>query len=283
MCGVAHLAERYETYRKKRLISAGISIAVLLVVLIAALLFGVDGKKREKTASADEAVSVQATQAPENVPDGTVIRNEGEAWFPEEKNWVYHFTYAYPQVAGQDYAALMVNDTYQMALDEMLQLVLPMFANEPAMRYDGKNEVHHDFEVMCNNGRFLSILQKKSQTRGEEGTFLSLESLTFDMSGEYLGESLTLRGVVMVGDSTDQIAAALLPHIYAEFVQLQEKGICKKDVDRETFEIEFSPAIHFYADENGNAVFYLPPSLMEKPSFQTHVFVYSPEELEKLL
>ena len=90
------MADRYETYRKKRLISAGISIAVLLVVLIAALLFGVDGKKREKTASADEAVSVQATQAPENVPDGAVIRNEGEAWFPEEKNWVYHFTYAYP-------------------------------------------------------------------------------------------------------------------------------------------------------------------------------------------
>lgn len=225
----------------------------------------------------------QATAMPENLPDGTVTRNEGEAYFPSEKDWVYHFTYAYPHVTGGTYAALMVNDTYQMALDEMLQLVLPMFANEPTMRYDGKNEVSHDFEVKCNNGRFLSVLQKKSQTRGEEGTFLSLESLTFDMSGEYQGESLTLRGVVMVGESTDQIAAALLPHIYEEFVKLQEKGICKQDVDREMFEIEFSPAIHFYADENGNAVFYLPPSLMETPSFQTHVFIYSPEEIEKLL
>ena len=268
---------------KNRLLGTLIAIALLALVLIAGVMFGVGGTKKTPPETEAEMPVPQATAMPENLPDGTVTRNEGEAFFPSEKDWVYHFTYAYPHVTGGTYAALMVNDTYQMALDEMLQLVLPMFANEPTMRYDGKNEVSHDFEVKCNNGRFLSILQKKSQTRGEEGTFLSLESLTFDMNGEYQGESLTLRGVVMVGESTDQIAAALLPHIYEEFVQLQEKGICKKDVDREMFEIEFSPAIHFYADENGNAVFYLPPSLMETPSFQTHVFIYSPEEIEKLL
>lgn len=268
---------------KNRLLGALIAIALLALVLIAGAMFGVGGTKKTPPETDAQMPVPQSTAMPENLPDGTVIRNEGEAFFPSEKDWVYHFTYAYPHVAGDSYAALMVNDTYQMALDEMVQLVLPMFANEPAMRYDGKNEVIHDFEVKCNNGRFLSILQKKSQTRGDEGTFLSLESLTFDMSGEYQGESLTLRGVVMVGESTDQIAAALMPHIYEEFVKLQEKGICKQGANRETFEIEFSPAIHFYADENGNAVFYLPPSLMETPSFQTHVFVYSPEEIEKLL
>ncbi len=268
---------------KNRLLGALIAIALLALVLIAGVMFGVGGTKKTPPETDAQMPVPQSTAMPENLPDGTVIRNEGEAFFPSEKDWVYHFTYAYPHVAGDSYAALMVNDTYQMALDEMVQLVLPMFANEPAMCYDGKNEVIHDFEVKCNNGRFLSILQKKSQTRGDEGTFLSLESLTFDMSGEYQGESLTLRGVVMVGESTDQIAAALMPHIYEEFVKLQEKGICKQGANRETFEIEFSPAIHFYADENGNAVFYLPPSLMETPSFQTHVFVYSPEEIEKLL
>ena len=268
---------------KNRLLGTLIAIALLVLVLIAGVMSGVGGTKKTPPETDAQMPVPQVTAMPENLPDGTVTRNEGEAFFPSEKDWVYHFTYAYPHVAGDSYAALMVNDTYQMALDEMVQLVLPMFANEPTMRYDGKNEVSHDFEVKCNNGRFLSVLQKKSQTRGEEGTFLSLESLTFDMAGEYLGESLTLRGVVMVGDSTDQISSAVLPHIYADFVLLQEQGICKRDVDRETFEMEFSPAIHFYADEEGNAVFYLPPSLMETPSFQTHVFVYSPEELEKLL
>ncbi len=234
------------------------------------------------TPAATEA-PVPALSLSSKAPEGVVWQLEGDMYFPDEENWVYHFTYDYPQVGGESYAALMVNDTYKMALDEMTQLVLPMFANSPDMRYDGKNEVHHTFDVKCNNGRFLSILQKKSQTRGEEGTFLSLESLTFDMNGEYQGESLTLRGVVMVGDSTDQIAAAVLPEIYAKFQELQTQGICRSDADRETFELEFSPAIHFYADEEGRAVFYLPPVLMAEPAFDTPVFPYTPSELEALL
>ena len=84
--------------------------------------------------------------------DLTVERNEGERYFPDENNWVYHFTYAYPKILGDDYTAALINDTYQMALDEMTNLVLPMFANTPDMRFDGKNEVWHDFAVTCNNG-----------------------------------------------------------------------------------------------------------------------------------
>lgn len=229
------------------------------------------------------AAASTATPAPVQRPEGTVWALEGECSFPDEKEPVYHFTYRYPQIAGESYAALMVNDTYQMALDEMVQLVLPMFANEPSMRFDGRNEVTHDFEVTCNNGRFLSVLMKKSQSRGEEGVFRSLESLTFDMSGEYAGESLTLRGVVMVGDSTDQLAAALTPVLYQEFLRLQQAGVCRKDADRETFELEFSPAIHFYADEGGRVVFYFPPVLLAEPSFDVPTFPYTPAELESLL
>lgn len=259
----------------------GLIIGIAAVMALAAVLciWLLPERENRETASNQPLY----TLPDENARDGDVMRLEGECWFPEEKNWVYHFVYAYPQVAGDSYAALTVNDTYRMALDEMLQLVLPMFANSPDMRFDGKNEVKHDFEVKCNNGRFLSILQKKGQSRGEDGMFYSLESLTFDMNGEYMGESLTLRGVVSVGDSTDQIAAAVLPEIYERFCLLQQQGVCKKGVDEETFAIEFSPAIHFYADENGNAVFYLPPSLMESPGFDTPTFTYSPAELAALL
>ena len=253
--------------------------AALILAAALCILFWPQSRLPE-TAGSDERLVYEIE---ESLPSGTVERITGEKYYPDEENWVYHFTYAYPYVAGDDFAALTVNDTYQMALDEMLQLVLPMFANEPSMRYDGKNEVIHDFEVMCNNGRFLSIRQRKSQTRGAEGAFLSLESLTFDMSGEYAGESLTLRGVVMVGESTDQLSEAVLPEIYREFVLLQQQGICNPTVDRETFEIEFSPAVHFYADEKGNAVFYLPPILMAEPGFDTPTFTYSPAQLEALL
>ena len=136
----------------------------------------------------------------------TVQPLAGEAYFPGEKNWVYHFTYAYPQVVGDDYTAALINDTYQMALDEMIQLVLPMFANAPDMRFDGKNEVKHDYEIMCNDGRLLSILQFRSQTMGADGVRYTLEPLTFDVSGIYAGETLTLRGVVLVQAGVDPAA-----------------------------------------------------------------------------
>ena len=53
------------------------------------------------------------------------------------------------------------------------------------------------------------------------------------MSGDYPGETLTLRGVVMVGESSDQIAAAVLPALYAEFVRLQEEGVCRAEITEE--------------------------------------------------
>ena len=213
----------------------------------------------------------------------TVERLEGEAYFPSEKDWVYHFTYAYPHLIGDDYASAAINDTYDMALDEMLRLVLPMFANEESMRFDGHNEVNHDFTVTCNNGRFFSVLQRRRQTMGDEGVLLTLEAQTFDVAGEYLGETLTLRGVVMVGDSSAQIAEAVMPVLYREFQALQQAGIARADVDADVFDWEFSPTRDFYTDENNNVVFFFSPTLLAEPSFDVPLFPFSPEDLEALL
>ena len=230
----------------------------------------------------------QTVNAPERACSTPFPQREnaltGEAFFPEnDANWTYHFVYAYPSLPGEGYAAAAVNDTYKTALDEMLHLVLPMFANEEAMRYDGNNEIIHDFEVCCDNGRFFSVLQKRSQTRGAEPPILTLEAQTFDMAGEYLGETLTLRGVVMVGDSSDQLGAALYPVLYEEFRALQASGVCKAEMEWEDFELEFDPTRDFYCDENGNAVFFFSPEMLTEPSFAVPVFTYSPAELEGLL
>lgn len=221
--------------------------------------------------------------APASPADPAVERNEGEAYFPSEKNWTYHFTYAYPRLSGEDYASAAVNDTYEMALDEMINLVLPMFSHEVDMLFDGKNEVRHDFAITCNNGRFLSILQYRSQTMGPDYTNLAMEALVFDMAGEYLGETLTLRGLTMVGESSVQIEEALYPILYGEFKSLQQQGIARADVDEELFYLEFEPTRHFYADEEGNAVFFFPPMLMAAPSFDVPTFTYTPAQLEEML
>lgn len=207
----------------------------------------------------------------------------GEAYFPGEKNWVYHFVYSYPLLEGEDIASCMINDTYDMVLNELLQLILPMFANEKTMYFDGKNEVSHDFVLTCNNGDYLSVLQRKRQTKGEEGVAYTMESEVFAMNGEYAGEPLTLRGLVMVGESSWDLSEALLPVLYEEFVRLQQEGICEPAATRDDFEFAFSPMSCFYADEEGNAVFFFPPSLLSEKSFDVPTFTYTREMLAELI
>ncbi len=237
----------------------------------------------------------------------TVERKTGEQFYPQEKNWVYHFSYAYPHIAGDDYTAAHINDTYEMALDEWAKLMLPMFANAPDMRYDGKNEVTHDFTVACNNGRVLSILQSRMQTRGESGPLYALEALTFDVGGAYAGESLTLRGVTLIqagvdgdlmedaepdmypevahiiGGSSDEMAEALLPVMYERFQEQQGAGVIAAHWTREDFEDKFSPTQDFYTDSEGRIVFFFPPELLTAPSFDVPVFSFTPAELDALL
>ena len=240
----------------------------------------------------------------------TVERQCGEDYFyseKDQKNWVYHFVYAYPRMAGEDYTAALINDTYERALSEWRQLALPMFANAPDMYYDGQNEVIHDFTVVCNNGVVLSVLQTRSQTRGSEGTLYVLEPLTFDVSGPYAGETLTLRGVTLLqggvapekleeaqiedypalanilSGSSTLMGEALADRLYPEFLALQEAGVLSPALTREDYEAEFSPARDFYTDDENNLVFFFPPALMQSPSFQPPVFSFTPEELNALL
>lgn len=220
--------------------------------------------------------------APGALAEYEVGSQAGEMYFPDEENWTYHFTYAYPHIESDDYAAILINETLDEVLNEWAALYLPMFADAPDMIGEGHNEVIHGFSVTCNNGRFFSVLLTRSQPQDGK-TVLSLEPLVFDVSGEYPGETLTLRGVVMVGESSGQLSDAVLPVIWQEFQKLQESGVARADVTEEQFCEEFSPMENFYADGDNNAVFYIPPMLLTEPSFEPPSFAFSPAELNALL
>lgn len=211
-----------------------------------------------------------------------VGRVAGEAYFPDGDDWVYHFTYAYPRIDAEDIAALMINDSYEMALDEMVNLILPMFANESAMRFNGKNEITHDFRIACNNGRFLSVLLLRTQTMGEE-TRRTIDAQVFDVSGEYAGEPLTLRGVVMVGESSTQLADLVAPELYQAFLALQQTGVAREDIGEEGFYEICSPLSDFYANDDGSVTFFFQPELLTEQTFDVPGFVYTRDMLEALL
>ncbi len=213
-----------------------------------------------------------------------VERLEGEEWYPSRDNWTYHYIYSYPRIVcgDEEPVGLLINDTLGMVLDEMRLLALPMFAESPDMTAGGKVKVTEDVRVMCNNGRFFSVLKVKTEERAS-GISRSLESDTFDVSGDYPGETLTLRGVVMVGESSEEISLAVMPVLYEAFRGLQAEGVCLPGVTEAEFYDCVIPTLDFYADENGNAVFYFQPSLLCVPGEDVPVFPFSPAELKALV
>lgn len=293
---------------KKRtlwIIGALLAAVAVLAVLYAAGVFRPGRQDADAPVETEAPAWPQATRAPSGeIP---VVRNEGDLYFPDKEHWVYHFQYAYPHLLGESYTVALINDTYQMALDEKTNLELPMFANAEEMRYDGHNEMWRDFSVMCNDEKLLSILEMRRQTREEGVESLYLEALTFDTAGDYAGDTLTLRGVALAlagidsentEEAPEELAARyrgiidgsstlmgekLMPILYAKFCALQESGVLQAQWTEEDFEQEVLPTQDFYVTGAGQIVFFFQPSLMAEPSWEPPSFAYSVDDLEALL
>lgn len=208
---------------------------------------------------------------------------EGEEYFPSREKWTYVYRWRMPQLAGESKAAGEINYYFETARREMTDLVVPMYAADPDMAASGGNVIEQRYEVTCNSGRFFSTLLKQRQVLGQK-TILSLSSQVFATSGEYEGQTLTLRGLVMVGDSSVQLADAVLADVFTR-VKAQmagQPGPWKQDLTQEALAEDFFPETHFYADEGGNAVFYLQPGLARNDD-QVLTFPYSPAQLQALL
>ena len=208
---------------------------------------------------------------------------EGEEYYPQEMPWTYRYTYRYPLLTGEGMLQESINDYFRNALNEMTMLVIPMFAADPIMIGEGSNEISQCYEVTCNNGIFFSVLMTQVQTvEGKER--ISLESVVFAASGEYLGESLTLRGLVRVGPSSQVLGEAVLQDIWEDIeIQMRDQASgWKNDLNSDILKAEFYPEVQFYADALGNAVFYLQPSRFRLDD-RVITYTYTPQKLEELL
>ena len=207
----------------------------------------------------------------------------GVEYYPDAEAWTYCYDYSLPQLETgmADVAAMMINETMVMALDEMRELVLPMFAASEDMTCNGRVTITQRYQITCNSDRFFSVLITREE-KDDRGSFYTLESEVFDVGGEYMGETLTLRGVVMVGQSSDQLGRAVLPVLYEEFKKLQQEGVCVPDMTEEDFYLSFSPTLDYCCDQEGHALFYFQPALMAKPSLDVPMFTFTPAELQAL-
>ncbi len=201
---------------------------------------------------------------------------EGELFYPDAQSATYRFIYRYPFVEGDTQFAAGVNDYYQVALSEMTDLVLPMYANETDMTGEDVQQVSQICKVTCDTDDYFGVLMRQTQTvDGREQT--TLRSQVFAASGEYEGETLTLRGLVMVGESSVQLAALVLADI--EKALLAMEGL-REGWSPEALALDFFPEQDFYADENANAVFYIQPGLLCEDALY---FTYTRDMLSALL
>lgn len=209
---------------------------------------------------------------------------EGEAYFPEEKDWKYHYRYEYPSLQGDSFPAQAINEYFELALREQTELVLPMYANDPIMVMDGPQTVTDSYTVMLSDDRLFSILQSHRQSLGAEEEVLSLSAVTFAVGGEYTGDSLTLRGVCGVGESSVQIAEAVLKDVWLQIQKRVQDGEAgwKPDLDFKRLEEGFYPMTAFWAEEGDRVVFFLQPGEFREDQ-ELITFSYSYEELEELI
>ncbi len=207
---------------------------------------------------------------------------EGEAWFPDQKDWVYHYTYTFPELAGDEILSEELNHYFDTAIGEMVKLVLPMFSVD--MPGEGANRISDRYEITCNNDEFFSFLLHRSQSAADHEVY-SLQSAVFAVSGPYKGDSLTLRGLAReIGESSSQISEHVLPDIWRRIEERMRAGDpdIPKDMSLELLSADFFPETHFYADRDGNVSFYLQPGLLGDGT-DIPVFTYTSQELETLL
>ncbi|NLJ65506.1 MAG: hypothetical protein GX337_09050 [Christensenellaceae bacterium] len=204
--------------------------------------------------------------------------------YKKEDTLIYDYYCKYPFIEGDSPVAESINYYFVGAINEMTDLLLPMYAEDPDMAKSADNYIHQVYEICCNNGRFFSTRMLQEQ-KLDGIVKKSVYSQVFDVSGEYAGETLTLRGVLTeVGDSSEQIAALVLRDIWSKI----EPEISKpnspwhEDLCFETFSLDFYPEEHYYADEDSNAVFYLQPNIFRNDG-EIVTFIYSRQDIENLI
>ncbi|MDO5022990.1 MAG: hypothetical protein Q4E07_06640 [Eubacteriales bacterium] len=196
----------------------------------------------------------------------------------------YTFSCKFPVLSEENPVYENINQYYVVAVREMTELFMPMYAKDPDMGKMPGNYIYQNYEITCNNGRFFSTRMLQEQKLNGE-IWHTIGSQVFDVSGEYAGESLTLRGLLEeIGESSDQIAELVIKDIWQKIEQeiKSPSSHWKSDLSFEQLELDFFPQEHFYADEENRAVFYLQPYIFRTDG-EIITYSYSKKDIEKLI
>ncbi len=200
---------------------------------------------------------------------------------------VYDSSCRSPHIVTEDVSAGVINQYYQVLMDQALSFDVPMMADyyssDPEITEDIRESV--TYSITCNNDDYLGVL-----IRTEGMDFNTFQAHTFSRLNLRAGSSVTLPYLLGILDSGEentwlqdrQTAKAnnLVRGMVWERILDRGKEIpFYEGLTREFLDYSFFPEEDFYLDESGEPVFFLNPGVAAEVSAGMITFPITLEEI----
>ena len=190
-------------------------------------------------------------------------------WKPAEQTQA-SFPFRLPQWKAAGESANRINEYYRLMSESRLGLL-----SEDVVSFV-------DFELTCNDGRYLSVLLRYG-VMGGQGEIERIKADTFACDGVYAGERISLSQLLGLEQEDESGIASQL--VYELVWQIAEWNIQNQQGDyldgltREEMMAAFVPEYDFYLDEEGNIVFYIQSGEISAEMAGVQLYPFAPAEL----
>lgn len=188
----------------------------------------------------------------------------GDACYPlgsttENAHFVYH--YAYPQIAGDDEVAQLINGTYAMVRGEVVDFTAPI--QYESLTTELPSRIDATYRITCNSDDYFSVvLTTANHMDGYDYTVMSAQ--VFSRKGGKAGQVTSLPyllGILTPGETDtwlqDRQTAKADSCIRSMIWEMMEDEGIPEGVDEEFMAECFYPEEDFYMDEDGTLVFFV--------------------------
>ena len=211
----------------------------------------------------------------------------------DEASAVYVYRYTYPQVAGENEIAELINGTYAYEVSDAAGFRVPMNAETLDASAGVQFYTNVSHEITCLNEHYLSVKITSESFLGQSVT-TTVAGHTFTLGGGAKTGEVTslpyLLGLLDEGDLTDEwlkdrqtakADACVQGLVWAIMEQQMMSGEINyyDELTYEDFSYSFYPEEAFYLDADGNPVFFIQAGFVAPVSEGTLFFPFTMEEL----
>lgn len=177
---------------------------------------------------------------------------------PETAHFVYH--YQYPQIAGDDEVAQLINNVYETIRGEVVDFTAPILFDE--LTLPSRSSITVSYTITCNSDDYFSVFfATKNDLDGYAFTVYSAQ--VFSRHGGKAGQATALPyllGILTPGETDTWLqerqtakADACIRRMILDSPNLPSS------IDQDYLDYAFYPEEDFYMDAAGALVFFLQP------------------------